>query len=104
MTENEAKRRQKMCGCMPGYSCYLHNECNVAEPREVGKAKPLDGAWEQPKQKVQCRICSCEGVDDTVLCRDHLEGFLYARKLLIETKHESIARLLVIAINQHKKG
>lgn len=39
-------------------------------------------ACAKPKQKVQCRLCSCEGVDGTVLCREHLDGFKYCCGLM----------------------
>jgi hypothetical protein len=32
--------------------------------------------------KVKCKLCSCTGVDNTVLCREHLDGFQFACKML----------------------
>lgn len=50
--------------------------------------------------KVLCRLCTCEGVKDTLLCRDHLEGFIYACRLLSATNHRDFANALQGAIAQ----
>ena len=50
--------------------------------------------------KAKCKLCACEGVQGTVLCHDHLEGFEYACKLLFATKHEAVATLLKQAISK----
>ena len=37
--------------------------------------------------KVKCKLCNCDGVNGTVLCREHLEGYAYAMKLLVDLGH-----------------
>lgn len=68
------------------------------EPIPCWRCKP-------PKQKVQCKLCACEGVDSTVLCRDHLDGYKYAVKLLLTDKYPRtvvVADWLAEAIQQQK--
>jgi hypothetical protein len=53
---------------------------------------------EQPQPKVQCRLCNCEGVEGTVLCREHLDGYKFACTLLQPLS----ARKLLKTIEQQK--
>jgi hypothetical protein len=52
------------------------------------------------KPKVRCKLCNCEGVDNTVLCREHMEGYKFAAELLSSTKHVTQAKLLMRTIKQ----
>lgn len=64
-------------------------------------ARFIGNMTEAPKQKVQCTLCACEGVDGTVLCRDHLDGFKYACSLLGSELHNSrLAGILLGVIKQ----
>lgn len=62
------------------------------------RKRELEGSWELPVQKVQCRICSCEGVEGTVLCRDHLEGYRYCCGLMPSKR----AAMMLAAIQQKR--
>lgn len=58
------------------------------------------------KQRVCCKLCSCEGVDGTMLCREHLEGFQCAVQLLRNTGQPTmkiIGKLLLNAVAQQPK-
>jgi hypothetical protein len=52
--------------------------------------------------KVKCKLCSCEGVDGTVLRRDHLDGYAYAASTLLEHGVKLPARLLEHFVKQQK--
>lgn len=85
MSDYEDKRRQRMCGCMPGHPCAMHNG-HSAQPTQkqvavahaagqvagalanlsavVAATEPQKGTTVQPnykKQKQQCKLCACEG-------------------------------------------
>lgn len=49
-----------------------------------------------------CRLCTCEGVQGTVLCKDHLEGFEYACHYLAYNGNGPLAQLLLQTIEQRK--
>ena len=49
-----------------------------------------------------CRLCSCKGVQGTVLCKDHLEGFEYACHYLAYKGNGPLAQLLMQTIEQGK--
>lgn len=55
-----------------------------------------------------CKLCICEAVDGTTLCRDHLEGYLYAVDKLCARKKpsvisQSIADWLLCMVKQPSK-
>ena len=50
-------------------------------------------------KRVVCKLCNCEGVQGTVLCKDHLDGYKYAVGLL----PDKAAMKLVRAVMQTKK-
>jgi hypothetical protein len=54
--------------------------------------------------KVKCKLCSCEGVKGTVLCREHLDGYEYAVKQLATIPHAKFVQQseLLAAIEQQK--
>ena len=45
--------------------------------------------------KQKCKLCSCEGVDSTLLCRDHLDGYKYACGFLPDKTVVQLFRLIV---------
>jgi hypothetical protein len=53
--------------------------------------------------KILCRLCTCDGVRGTLLCKEHLEGYTYACRLLQQTAHGALAKALQTAIEQAKE-
>lgn len=78
----------------------------VQAQKQVGPAKPLEGAWIQaPKPtstRVWCRLCSCEGVKGTVLCKEHLEGYEFAVAIMRRYSVHAAERVL-LTIQQRKE-
>ena len=78
----------------------------VQKGYHVGACPRLGDKGIAPKpvsKRVLCRLCSSEGVKDTLLCKEHLEGYNYACSTLMEFGITLPARMLEHAIKQ-KKG
>jgi hypothetical protein len=73
----------------------------MCEAKEY-KATPAYNQQIASKQKVQCRLCSCEGVDGAVLCKEHLEGYTLAVNTLLDHGITLPGRQLAHAIKQQK--
>jgi hypothetical protein len=73
----------------------------MSEAKEY-EATPVYKQQIASKQKVQCKLCACEGVDGTVLCKEHLEGYQLAANTLLDSGITMPARMLASAIQQQK--
>lgn len=62
----------------------------------------LNSAEQVKSKRVFCKLCSCEGVDGTVLCDDHLQGFKYAVAIVANTRPAVTAKHLMQAIMQQR--
>jgi len=44
--------------------------------------------------KQKCKLCACAGVDNTVLCREHLDGYEYTYNYLPGSTVTQLSKLI----------
>jgi hypothetical protein len=44
--------------------------------------------------KQKCKLCACDGVDNTLLCREHLDGYEYAYRFLAAATVAQLSKLI----------
>jgi|PlaIllAssembly_1097288.scaffolds.fasta_scaffold10963_4 hypothetical protein len=89
------------CKCEPGRPCAEHNAYNkspVVATGEAGFGNPQLTVGE--KKRVFCKLCSSEGVEGTVLCREHLQGYMLAVEKLRSSSQMAAKNYLIKRIKE----
>ena len=79
--------------------------CPTCKSYHVGACPRLGDKGIAPKpvsKRVLCRLCSCEGVQGTLLCQEHLAGVQFAHAWLLQEGRSVLADRLLNVIQQQK--